>query len=260
MRDAVDEGLISRSPAARVPLPRALAKPPKPKEVEAWDGDQIDRFLDAIEEHRWAIGFRLGMPYGLRRSEVLALCWDDVDASAPSILIDEELVPLRNGIEWTEAKNERSRRTIPLDPDTWAVLQRRRAEQAAERLAAGPRWQDSDLVIATRVGTPVIPRNYARFLRDVINAAEVPRLGTRGLRHTAATHMVSNAHDLGELRAVADLLGHSPEVLMKTYAHALPNHTTAVVERLRRGDEGPRPEVKDSLSMVSDRIMHFSIT
>ncbi|MEO1061352.1 MAG: tyrosine-type recombinase/integrase [Actinomycetota bacterium] len=240
LREAVDEGLISRSPAARVPLPRTVAKPPKVKEVPAWDADEIDRFLEACAEHRWAIGFRLGVLYGLRRSEVLALRWDDVDSAAPSIRIDEGLVSLRNGIEWTEAKNERSRRTIPLDADTWAVLQRRRAEQATERLLAGERWQDNDLIIATQVGTPVIPRNYDRFLRDVIDAAELPRLGTHGLRHTAATQMVSNAHDLGELRAVADLLGHSPEVLMKTYAHALPNHTAAVVERLRRGPDRGR--------------------
>ena len=34
--------------------------------------------------------------------------------------------------------------------------------------------------------------------------------------------------------AIADLLGHSPEMLMNTYAHALPNNQVAVVERLRR--------------------------
>ncbi len=58
------------------------------------------------------------------------------------------------------------------------------------------------------------------------------RLTFHGLRHTAATHMVRNATDVGELRAIADLLGHSPEMLMNTYAHVLPNSRLAVVERL----------------------------
>ena len=65
---------------------------------------------------------------------------------------------------------------------------------------------------------------------------ELPRLTSHGLRHTAATHMVQGANDLGELRAIADLLGHSPEMLMNTYAHALPNSQAAVVDRIgRRG-------------------------
>lgn len=61
----------------------------------------------------------------------------------------------------------------------------------------------------------------------------VPKLSSHGLRHTAATQMVASAEHLGDLRAVADLLGHSPEVLMKIYAHAMPNHTASVVDRLR---------------------------
>jgi hypothetical protein len=44
--------------------------------------------------------------------------------------------------------------------------------------------------------------------------------------------MVQQATDLGELRAIADILGHSPEMLMNTYAHALPNSQLAVVDRI----------------------------
>lgn len=39
----------------------------------------------------------------------------------------------------------------------------------------------------------------------------MPRLTSHGLRHTAATHMVRHASDIGEIRAAADLLEHSPE-------------------------------------------------
>ncbi len=48
--------------------------------------------------------------------------------------------------------------------------------------------------------------------------------------------MVQQATDLGELRAIADLLGHSPEMLMNTYAHALPNSQLAVVDRIGNRD------------------------
>ena len=234
LSEAVDEGLIPRSPAARVGLPRVVAKPVKEKEAVAWTERDVDRFLAATAEHRWAIAFRLGVLYGLRRSEVLALRWDDLDTKANTLRIDESLVATNTGAAWGNAKNERSRRTIPIDDDTMRVFAHRRAEQAAERLAAGSEWEDNDLIIATRFGRLVLPRSYDRALARIVDKTGLPRLTSHGLRHTAATHMVQDATDLGELRAIADLLGHSPEMLMNTYAHALPDSQAAVVERLRR--------------------------
>ncbi len=234
LNEAVDEGLIPRSPAARVGLPRTVAKPTKEKEAVAWTDREVDRFLAATADHRWAIGFRLGVLYGLRRSEVLALRWDDLDTTANTLRIDESLVATNEGAAWGNAKNERSRRTIPIDDDTMRVLTKRHAEQAAEQLAAGSEWEDNDLIIATRTGRLVLPRSYDRALARIVDKTGLPRLTSHGLRHTAASHMVQGANDLGELRAIADLLGHSPEMLMNTYAHALPNSQAAVVERLRR--------------------------
>jgi integrase len=234
LTEAVDEGLIPRSPAARVGLPRVVAKPVKEKEAVVWTAEQVDRFLEATTDHRWASAFRIGVLYGLRRSEVLALRWDDLDTKANTLRIDESLVATNQGAAWGNAKNERSRRTIPIDDDTMRVFAKRRAEQAAERLAAGAEWEDNNLIIATRSGRLVLPRSYDRALARIVENAGLPRLTSHGLRHTAATHMVQGANDLGELRAIADLLGHSPEMLMNTYAHALPNSQAAVVDRLRR--------------------------
>ncbi len=234
LREAVDEGLIPRSPAARVGLPRTVAKPDRVKETDAWTAAEVDRFLDASASHRWAVGFRLGVPYGLRRSEILALRWDDLDTRAGTLRIDESLVATRTGAASSNAKNERSRRIIPLDDETLREFARRRSAQAAERLAAGEAWEDEDLIITTRAGRLVLPRSFDRALERLVAANEFPRLTSHGLRHTAATRMVQGATDLGELRAIADLLGHCPEMLMNTYAHALPQSQSAVVERIGR--------------------------
>ncbi len=239
LNEAVEEGLIARSPAARVGLPRTVAKPAIEKEAVVWTAAQVEKFLEATAEHRWAVAWRLGVLYGLRRSEVLALRWNDVDAEASTLRIDESLVPTNEGgASWGNAKNERSRRTIPLDDSTMRVLQTRRAAQAAERLAAGPEWDDTDLIITTRQGGLVLPRSYDRAMERIVKATSLPRLTSHGLRHTAATHMVQNAADLGELRAIADLLGHSPEMLLNIYAHALPDKRESIVARL--GNRTPR--------------------
>ena len=160
LAEAVDEGIIPRSPAARVALPRTVAKPAKVKDVEAWDAIDVTRFLEATREHRWAVAFRLGALYGLRRSEVLALHWDDLNVDAQTLRIDQSVVAVSSGAAWSDAKNERSRRRIPLDDETLRTLKRRRTEQATERLLAGSSWEDHDLIIATRLGGLVLPRSY----------------------------------------------------------------------------------------------------
>jgi len=213
-------------------MPREVAKTPKQKEVDAWTDEHVTRFLSVSAAHRWAVAFRLGVLYGLRRSEVLALKWDDLDTAKGTLRIDEGLVPVRKGAVWSHAKNRRSRRVIPLDDETLRLLARYRKAQTEERLAAGPKWEDHDLVIATHAGRPVMPRSLDRALEVLIKEAGLPRLTSHGLRHTAATHMVRGARDVGELRAVADVLGHSPDMLMKVYAHAMPESTRAIANRI----------------------------
>ena len=233
LADAVEEGLIPRSPAARVALPRTVAKPVKEKVIQAWEATDVERFLAAIANHRWAVGFQLGVLYGVRRSEVLALRWDDFDPKGRTLRIDESLVAVNRGAVLGDAKNVRSRRLVPLSDDGVRALKRRRTEQAEERLLAGADWEDNDLIIATRHGRLVLPRSYDRALALIVDKAKLPRLTSHGLRHTAATHMVNNAKDVGELRAIADILGHSPEMLMTVYAHALPQSRQAIVDRIQ---------------------------
>lgn len=142
------------------------------------------------------------------------------------------LVEVRGVPVWTEGKNARSRRKIVVDTETARVLRSHRAGQLHERMLAGPGWEDHDLVVSSKTGTPVSPGNFDQTLERLVARAGVPRLTSHGLRHTAATHMVRQAADAGELRAVADVLGHSPDMLMKTYAHALPDSIKAVADRI----------------------------
>jgi integrase len=229
LAEGVEEGIIARSPAARVTLARTVAKPAKVKEIDAWATADVNRFLEATREHRWAVGFRLGVLYGLRRSEVLALHWDDLDLHAQTLRIDQSLVAVSAGAAWSDAKNERSRRRIPLDEETLGALKLRRSEQATERLLAGRTWGRR--------------RSHHRYPPGWTGAAEIvrsrpgvgDRQGGRSPTHVSWSpphggHVHgANATDIGRLRAIADILGHSPDMLMKTYAHAMPASTSAVV-------------------------------
>lgn len=230
--EAVQSGDLRRNPVALVPVPRAVVRKPKPKDVDAWDDEQLARFLDAVRKHRWAGPMELEVLYGLRRSELLDLHWPDVDLKRGVVRVRGGLVEVQGRAIRTDGKNERSRRDIPLDANMKRVLRIHRDVQAIERAAAGPEWEDNNLVVATQRGRPVNPRNYNQTLDRLVTKAKVPRLTSHGLRHTAATHMVSSATDLGEVRAAAEILGHSPEMLMKTYSHALPAALRSITKKI----------------------------
>jgi integrase len=232
LTDAVDEGLLRRSPAARVGLPRQVVKPDRQREVDAWDERQVAIFLRGSAGHRWAGPLRLEVLYGLRRSELLGLKWDDLDFDGATVRVDEALVEVKGGLAWTPGKTKRSRRLIPLDAETVRMMAAHRTSQLNERLALGPAWAGLDLVVCTRTGTAVHPRNFNKTLAVLARDNGLPLLSSHGLRHTAATHMTRQAADLGELRAAAQILGHSPEMLMKIYAHALPDSVRSVADRI----------------------------
>ena len=230
--DAVATGELRRSPAARVGMPRQVTKAGHQRDADAWTEDELHRFLVAISGHRWEAPLRLAVLYGLRRSELLAVRWSAVDAKRGTVRIERALVEVRGRPEWSSGKNARSRRTIPIDESMVRALVSHRRFQAEERLAAGQEWVDNDLVVGTRTGTPVSPGNFDQTLERLVARAGVPRLTSHGLRHTAATHMVRIAGDLGEIRAAADLLGHSPDMPMRTYAHALPESVRTVTDKI----------------------------
>ena len=230
--EAVAEGRLRRSPAARVGMPRVVVKADRVPEVPAWTEDDVRKFLAAVRDHRWYGPIRLHVLYGLRRSELLGLKWGDIDLKAGTVRIERGLTEVGGVPTWTDGKNARSRRTIPIDPTTAQHLGAHRRRQAEERLAAGSTWVDNDLLVASRTGTVVSPGNFDQTLERLVLRAGVPRLTSHGLRHTAATHMVRHASDIGEIRAAADLLGHSPDMLMRTYAHALPESVRTVTDKI----------------------------
>ena len=230
--DLVESGDLRRNPAARVGMPRIVAKKQRVKEADAWTDDDVRKFLATVKEHRWGGPLRLAVLYGPRRSELIGLRWADIDLKKMTVRIERGLVAVSDGPTWSDGKNSRSRRIIPIDPDMAKSLAAHRRFQAEERLAAGKSWEDNDLVVATRNGRHVSPRNFDQTLERIVTNAGVPRLTSHGLRHTAATHMVRHAADVGEIRAAADVLGHSPDMLMRIYAHALPESVRTVTDKI----------------------------
>jgi integrase len=95
-----------------------------------------------------------------------------------------------------------------------------RASQLTERLWAGSRWQDHDLIFTSTIGTPVSSGDVTKRFQALIRAAELPRLRFHDLRHGCASLLLAQGvHP----RVVMEQIGHSTIALtMNVYSHVIP--------------------------------------
>lgn len=110
-----------------------------------------------------------------------------------------------------------------------AALAAHRRCQIERRLAAGPSWQDQDLIFATPTGGPLNPNNVLRNLAviirranaapDLVEASRLPKFHIHDLRHTHATHLLMDGWSVA---IVSRRLGHAnPAITLQLYAHAI---------------------------------------
>lgn len=105
-----------------------------------------------------------------------------------------------------------------------------RRRQARERIAAGPTWQDLDLVFATRVGSLMDPSNFRREFSTVCKRAGLGHWHPHELRHSAVSLLSAAGVPL---EVVADVMGHhTTRTTEAVYRHSVLPTTTGAVEAM----------------------------
>ena len=99
-------------------------------------------------------------------------------------------------------------RTIALDSVTATALRTWRRQQAAERLVLGADWPNTDIVFSWQDDRPLYPQRVTKWFRAIAAEVNLPQIGVHGLRHTAATWMISSGVSP---KLVAERLGRSNE-------------------------------------------------
>ncbi|MCL8207266.1 MAG: site-specific integrase [Actinomycetia bacterium] len=212
LRQAVRWGWIATNPAEAVTLPSG-----PPRLAQWWDVETARRFVAATADHPLWGAWTLAILTGLRQGELLGLRWADVDRTRGVLWVRQVRLHTARA-EFGPPKTARSVRAVALDPTTEAVLDRIAAQQAAARQRAGAEWVESGLVITTRLGTPVAPRNLARVFDRLQTQLGVPRIRWHDLRHTHGTLLRALGVDW---RVIADRLGHTAvSFTAQTYLHA----------------------------------------
>lgn len=155
---------------------------------------------------RYAIAWWLAALLGLRRSELAALTWADVNWERAELTIRQAyVVDEEGGYELGSTKNRRTR-VLPIGPRLLARLRQHWTVQQQERLRHGRDWHKGDFILCNERGDPIDQITvYNRLLRRLCRDAKLPHTSPHQLRHSVAT-IISEA---GYSEAViASILGH----------------------------------------------------
>ena len=197
---AARDGLVPRNVAALV-TPPSRAK----TSVTALTPAQTRQLLTAAAGNRLEALYVLAVTTGMRRGELLALEWADVD-------LDAGVAAVRG------TKTASSRRRVALSATAVEALRRREAAAAAELPSA--------LVFPSWAGTEMNASNLLhRSFTPLLEKAGLPHVRFHDLRHTAATLLLgAGTHP----KVVGDMLGHSSVgVTLDLYSHVTPTMTAA---------------------------------
>lgn len=214
---ALKWGMVARNVAEAVEPPRQ-----ERHRVTVWTPEHVRAFLAANEdaEPRYYVGFVLAIYTGLRKGEILALRWSDIDWDRATLHVEQTLQWSGGKPVFQPPKTDRSRRVVALSGSVLAALRRHRALQAQDRLLYGAEYQDNGLVLARPDGRPLYTRTFDDAWYRALERAPVPRIRFHDLRHTHASLLLAQGT---HPKIVSERLGHSTITLtLDTYSHLLP--------------------------------------
>jgi integrase len=168
---------------------------------------------------------------GMRRSELLALRWQDVDLLLLQVSVNRSLHQIKGGrTVFRQPKTEKSRRLIALTPSTASLLQEYRNSQNILRESLGySKLTDADLVFCRYDGKPFLPNTVTHNWTKLVRRAGLSGIRLHDARHTHASLMLKKGiHP----KIVQERLGHSSiQITLDTYSHVAPGLQQAAAKQ-----------------------------
>jgi integrase len=225
LQTALEWGLLNRNVADAVRSPHA-----ERPEMHTWGEDEVTRFLQAAKNTPYYALFYSALFTGMRRSELLALRWCDIDLLLCQVYVTRAVHQLRDGsIVYRPPKTAKGRRMIALSPSTALVLKEHKEKQEAIRGQFGFSVTDEDLIFNTLEGKPIRPNTVTRAWSDLAKRCGLNVIRLHDARHTHASLMLKQGiHP----KIVQERLGHSTiAVTLDTYSHVSPGLQEAAAKR-----------------------------
>ncbi len=217
LKHARQWGYLRQNPAEEIKHARV-----EPQEMDYLRPEEIRLLIDHADEPYRTL-FLTAILTGMRRAELLALQWGDIDWRSHTIYVRRGIFwPLRVEVEepdrldtlwqFTTPKTQRSMRTVVMSP---------RLQEALELHRIGCPVSPWDLVFCTSRGTPIEPRNLIRReFEPALTRAGLRRIRFHDLRYTYTTLLIAQG---AHVKFIQSQLGHaSVQMTLDRYGHLLP--------------------------------------
>ena len=133
------------------------------------DNPTVSRLIDKAMETPWGIAFHLMAFTGMRRGEVCALRWDQVDLENGTLSITGAVGRENGTVIISSPKSATSRRMIHIGAPTVRLLHGHRAEQAEYRLQLGGVYENNGLVFTSPTGGILDPGTLSKSWQRLCN-------------------------------------------------------------------------------------------
>ncbi len=218
LEKAVQDGLIRVNPAIGCKLP-----PKKAREMQVLTREELQRFLIQAQAEGYYELFLLDLATGLRRGELMALQWDDLDFETGVLNVNKQVYDVRGQLQISEPKTKNSIRKIVLPPAVVAVLKEYRKTVDSRWMFPSPVKEDA----------PITPGVVRKRLQLILEHAGCKHVRFHDLRHTFATLALQNGMDVKTLSA---MLGHvSAATTLDIYTHITDDMQRTAAANIDRG-------------------------
>jgi len=214
------------------PLQRVKAPRPSEYEVATMSPDKVRLLVQIAKGTRLEVPVALAAVTGLRRGELLALRWTNVDLERGSLFVAEALEQTRtSGVRFKAPKSKSSRRFIPLAPEAVEMLRAHRDAQDEAKQRA-PFYADNDLVFCNPDGQPWPPDTFTVQFAELAKNVGMKGFRFHDLRHAFASLTLADGRPIKEVQL---LMGHSTaNTTLSVYARAVEGLGRAAVNGLAR--------------------------
>lgn len=203
LEKAVQEGLIRMNPAVGCKLP-----PKKAREMQVLTREEIQRFLIHAKAEGYFELFLLELTTGLRRGELLALQWDDLNLETGELQINKQAYRTKeDGLLISQPKTKSSIRTVSLPQPLLTILKEYKEGVNSRWMFPSPLKEDS----------PLDPAYIRTRLHLILEHAQCKQIRFHDLRHTFATMALGSGMDV---KTLSSMLGHvSAATTLDIYTH-----------------------------------------
>lgn len=196
-------------------------KPPKnpAQEIQILTSDQIADTLAKLKDHPSLYPVAvLALGTGMRRGELCALRWADIDLDRRTVRIERALEQTKEGLRVKTPKTKSGVRTISLPDFTIDALRDHRVKQLELRVALGAGALPAEAPVFGDIeGGWLLPSAVSDRWREAVRNRKLPKVTFHALRHTHVSALISAGLDVV---SISRRIGHAnPSITLGVYGH-----------------------------------------